>query len=329
MFLTLARQMTNCNISVVIPAYNVDKYIGRAIASVLSQELPPQEILVVDDGSTDSTAEVVKNYPDVKYFYKPNGGAASARNIGIANAQGDWVAFLDADDEWLPNHLQAVTSIIKKNNLVWGCGGFQSENWPIAAATTQAIASRDGDVFQNYFTTATHRVPVITSGMVLRRDILLAAGPFDESMKTGEDLDLWFNIAHTHPAIGFAWPATVIYNRRSGSLTDLVGDTYAPLVKLLNRHLGLAKELGNDAMRRFDPMARELVRAVLRRAARKGNIDIVREIAAKHTDLIHGARDRMLKVCSGAPVVLQGYNWLITLLGACKGVFARLAGRSS
>jgi glycosyltransferase involved in cell wall biosynthesis len=329
MFVALAGKMTDCNISVIIPAYNVAELIGRAITSVLSQEFPPQEILVIDDGSTDSTAEVVKNYPGVKYVYKPNGGAASARNIGIANAQGDWVAFLDADDEWLPNHLQAVTSIIQNNNLVWGCGGFKSENWHITANTIQYIDSRSEGVFQNYFQASSQAVTFSTIGMVIRRDVLLAAGMFDESMKTGEDLDLWYNIAHTHPAIGFAWPPTVIYHRRPGSLTDLATDTSKLYLALLNRHMAKSQLLGQDAVLRFNPKAHDLVRSILRQAARDGDSELARSLIRQHSDMIYGVHDRLLKTCIPIPLALQAYRWLVFLFCSSRATLGQLLGHSS
>ncbi|MCK4960446.1 MAG: glycosyltransferase family 2 protein, partial [Planctomycetes bacterium] len=90
------------SVSVVIAAYNAEKYIQRAIDSVLAQSLPADEIIVVDDGSTDNTGDAVKHYGSkVRYIYQENAGPASARNTAIEAATGTWIAFLDADDEWL------------------------------------------------------------------------------------------------------------------------------------------------------------------------------------------------------------------------------------
>jgi glycosyltransferase involved in cell wall biosynthesis len=93
-------------ISVVIPVFNAAPYVAQAIDSVFSQTLPPDEIVVVDDGSTDATADVVRRYhPRVAYFYQPNQGPGAARNLGIRESKGDLLAFLDADDLWLPEKL--------------------------------------------------------------------------------------------------------------------------------------------------------------------------------------------------------------------------------
>src|SRR5690348_10269988 len=94
-------------VSVVIPAFNAAEYIGQAIDSVLAQTHQPIEIIVVDDGSTDQTAQIAAAYPaPVRVLRKPNGGPASARNMGIAAATGSWIALLDADDRWLANKLE-------------------------------------------------------------------------------------------------------------------------------------------------------------------------------------------------------------------------------
>ena len=100
-------------ISVVIPAYNAAAWIRRAVNSVLSQTRPADEIIVVDDGSTDGTGDIVRMYDGrVRLLQQANAGAAAARNTGILAATGDWIAFLDADDEWLPQKLQRQTEYL-------------------------------------------------------------------------------------------------------------------------------------------------------------------------------------------------------------------------
>ena len=86
------------NLSIIIPVYNAERYLAEAIESVLSQKNVDSEIIVIDDGSTDSTAEIVSRYPSVEYVYKSNGGAASARNLGVSLAHGNYIMYLDADD---------------------------------------------------------------------------------------------------------------------------------------------------------------------------------------------------------------------------------------
>ena len=94
-------------ISVIIPTFNRSKTIFRAIDSILKQTYKPYEIIVVDDGSTDGTKDLVINkYPSIKYFYQSNNGVSKARNKGVHESKGEWIAFLDSDDEWLPKKLQ-------------------------------------------------------------------------------------------------------------------------------------------------------------------------------------------------------------------------------
>src|ERR1700756_5676379 len=110
--------MTAPLITVLIDKYNYGRFIEEAIESVLSQDFPAEqmEILVVDDGSTDDTAERVRKYGQrVQYFYKPNGGQASAFNFGFAQARGEIIALLDADDYWLAGKLQRVAEEFQKN----------------------------------------------------------------------------------------------------------------------------------------------------------------------------------------------------------------------
>ena len=113
-------------ITVVIPAYNSEKYIARAIDSVLTQTHKPDEIIVVDDGSTDNTSEIARKYePSVKLIQQQNAGASVARNTGIEAATSEWIAFLDADDEWLPEKLKLQTEHLKRNpHLQWTTANF-------------------------------------------------------------------------------------------------------------------------------------------------------------------------------------------------------------
>ena len=108
-------------ISAVIPAYNAEKYITRAIDSVLGQTRPVDEIIIVDDGSTDNTAEAIKRYGDkIQYIYQENAGVSAARNTGIKAAATDWIAFLDADDEWLPERIQLQVELLKRIESILG-----------------------------------------------------------------------------------------------------------------------------------------------------------------------------------------------------------------
>ena len=105
-------------ISVIIPTYNRKHTLNRAIHSVLSQTSQPREIIAVDDGSTDGTKEwLAKMYPAIRYIHQSNSGVSAARNVGIKTAQGDWLAFLDSDDEWLPQKLERQVAAVAEAML--------------------------------------------------------------------------------------------------------------------------------------------------------------------------------------------------------------------
>ncbi|SKC54020.1 glycosyltransferase family A protein [Ohtaekwangia koreensis] len=109
-------------ISVILPAYNAGKYIGEALRSVIDQTIPIHEIIVIDDGSTDSTKDIVSGFP-VHYFYQANSGTAAALNAGIEQSSGDYLAFIDADDVWMPQRLYVQLQAFEKNpslDMVFG-----------------------------------------------------------------------------------------------------------------------------------------------------------------------------------------------------------------
>ena len=118
--------MQSMTISAVIPAYNCEKYISRSIDSVLNQTHPVDEIVVVDDGSTDDTAKAIGGYGDkVRYIHQQNAGVSASRNAGVEAARGDWIAFLDADDEWSPERIQSQVELLRDNShLVWVSGNY-------------------------------------------------------------------------------------------------------------------------------------------------------------------------------------------------------------
>ena len=206
----MASETNEYSISVVIPAYNAGKHIARAIDSVLAQTQPPCEIIVVDDGSTDDTAQVVASYrPKVTYIYQDNAGASVARNTGIQAAAGQWIAFLDADDEWLADKLKLQIEHLKRNpDLVWTTGNYincvcsknrQAPHFdPVKA--DKLISGRE--YWDNYFHALLNNLGGWTGTMLIRRDILIECGLFVPGRQRGEDIGMWWRIAYRKPKIG-------------------------------------------------------------------------------------------------------------------------------
>lgn len=219
------------SISVVIPAYNVAEFIGDALNSVKAQDIQDLQIIVVDDGSSDGTADrVAAEHPDVELIRKANGGAATARNRGITAARGDYLAFLDADDIWLPgklaaqwHHLQAHPDI----HLV--CTGF--ERWqqtasgrypPLEPLIAEAAAIPDTELDPDRSGWVYHQLlldcHVWTSTVMLRRVILEQIGTFDESLRLGQDYDFWLRAARVTPIHMLRRPMA-LYRQHPGSAT--------------------------------------------------------------------------------------------------------------
>ncbi|MBE3119755.1 MAG: glycosyltransferase family 2 protein, partial [Candidatus Atribacteria bacterium] len=185
--------------SVVIPAYNVEVFVARAIQSALDQTEKPADIIVVDDGSTDGTAAVVRSFGGiVRYCHQRNGGASAARNRGIREARGAFIALLDADDEWLPSHLAVAAQVFEKHpELAWYCAGNRVQYRDGRSRDRRAPPETliDNCYLRDYFAAAAQGTSFHTSTMVVRRGVFEEAGLFDPQFRVGEDLDMFFRIA--------------------------------------------------------------------------------------------------------------------------------------
>ena len=205
----------NCEmISVVIPTYNNAKSVVAAIQSVQAQDCPVAEIIVVDDGSEDNTREVLDVYIKaniIRYIHQNNSGVSSARNTGIKKSIGDWIAFLDADDEWLPGKLKQQISIIKNNDIVWCCGCIKTSIHDKSSDCPKKLHSRIINIFEGY----SMGLPFQTGAFLIRKEVILSVGLFKEDVKISEDRDLWWRIGMVHPNIGYVDTPIVYYNNDS------------------------------------------------------------------------------------------------------------------
>jgi glycosyltransferase involved in cell wall biosynthesis len=184
-------------ISVIIPTYNVARYVSCAVESALAQSYRPLEVIVVDDGSTDGTAEALKPFGrQIRNVYQPNQGPAVARNRGIREATGPWLAFLDADDRWLPHKLAVQADCLAANPNV---GLVHSNLFFWDEATGQRWQpDRERHLFAGHcYAQFFRRNGVNLSSVLLRRDCLDKAGVFDPRIDkpSTEDYDLWIRIA--------------------------------------------------------------------------------------------------------------------------------------
>lgn len=191
-------------ISVIIPTYNRKKFIVKAIESVCQQTLPPHEILVIDDGSTDDTGATLQQgeYADLLQYHKidHSGKPAIARNYGLRLATGNWVAFLDSDDLWEPRKLERQIELyagLNEEDQI-SCGLIDTFNLVIDAATGNVLSrltfvkqgrSIDRVLAGNYINK--------TSSVMIRRKVFDEVGVFDENLMIGEDSEMWLRIAKT------------------------------------------------------------------------------------------------------------------------------------
>ncbi|MDD5638815.1 MAG: glycosyltransferase [Candidatus Pacebacteria bacterium] len=182
-------------ISVIIPTYNRAHLLSRAIDSVLSQTFQDFELIIVDDGSTDNTKEIVEEYQKkderIKYLWEENsGGPAKPKNTGIKNSQGEFIAFLDSDDEWLPEKLEKQLKLFENSNNL----GFVSCNALIIDENNN-IKGEYQSPRNKSFINLLDGNKISNCGVIVKKNIFEELGIFDENLKFGEDWEMWLRIA--------------------------------------------------------------------------------------------------------------------------------------
>jgi len=184
-------------ISVIIPTFNRGHCLEESIRSVRDQNFPDFELIVVDDGSVDNTIEVVNQFPDIRFIrLDKNRGVSFARNCGLKQAQGDWIAFLDSDDLWKKGKLQAQVQWVNQHPNCYAV--YTDEIWVRNGVRVNQMKKHQkysGEIFQYCLPLCI----VSPSSVLLRTKMLNEVGGFDESMVVCEDYDLWLRIAKQYP----------------------------------------------------------------------------------------------------------------------------------
>ena len=214
-------------ISVVIPAYNAEQFIADALLSIKEQDYAPIEILVVDDGSCDNTADIVRQTaPKARLIQQKNAGASAARNTGMRHATGEYICFLDADDGWFPGKLRAQVDYLAEHLevgvvyhewLVWKPdtdGTFHSPAIPIVPPSGSIQAEHSGWLYCLLLLDSI----VHTSTVMLRRQVLNEIGYFDTALEIGEDYDYWIRVSRHYPIHKLSGTYS-FYRATPGSLT--------------------------------------------------------------------------------------------------------------
>lgn len=184
-------------VSVIIPTYNRVNLLHSAITSVLNQTFQDFEILVIDDGSQDNTQEVVGNFHDTRVHYirhKKNKGEAEARNTGIINSHAEYIAFLDDDDEWMPEKLRLQVDLFENSEPRVGCiyTGYLVVDTTKKKILRQRIPIKRGNIYHDIFVRNYIGIP---STVILKRECFQKVNLFDKNIAFGTDYDMWIRIA--------------------------------------------------------------------------------------------------------------------------------------
>ena len=207
-------------ISVIIPTYNRILFLKRSIDSVLEQSLKPYEVIIVDDGSSDGTSTMIKkNYPKINLICQENKGVSAARNIGIRASSGDWVCFLDSDDEWKKNKLNEQMLAIKKNTNYSFC--HSNEEWIKNGKKINQKKKHKkygGDIFKECL----DMCRISPSSVMINKSVFDDIGFFNEDLVVCEDYELWLRICAHYKVLFVDEPLIIKYGGHEGQLSNSI-----------------------------------------------------------------------------------------------------------
>ena len=310
-------------ISVVIPAYNAARTVGRAIDSVLAQTRAADEIIVVDDGSTDGTAEVVGGYGEkVQLIVQDNAGVSVARNRGIEAATGEWIAFLDSDDEWLPEKLEYQADHLARHpDLVWT---YTNLSWrkqdkvklhPAHSATFPPDLLVEPEVLNDYLLAYAAGFFASTITLLIRRDILDKAGLFVPGMKRAQDTDLWFRIAYQFPKVGCIPRPLAVYHLDTPGSSTKINDEIDFMVRLIDRHMVLSKQFSRQEA--FVPCVVVMLQTWIRGFLDQSRRSDARQLLNRFSTYLPGRFRREVRFRLVLPGVGDGVVGLVFRLKQC------------
>jgi glycosyltransferase involved in cell wall biosynthesis len=215
-------------VSVIIPVFNGERFLREAVESVLAQKYSPVEIIIVDDGSTDDTATVARSFPEtVRYLHQTNHGPAAARNRGIEQAQGDLIAFADADDLWPSHKLELqLPYLIRDSKIDIVLGRIQQ----VLLSETQAKEIGDPAFSVNL------------GSAVIRKSCFERVGLFDETMRYSEDVDWFMRAREGAAAIMTVDAVTLFYRQHEQNMTRGKSTSELNVLKALKKSLDRRRE---------------------------------------------------------------------------------------
>ena len=222
-------------VTVIIPTYNRYELLRRAIFSLLKQSYRVDEIIVVDDGSSDNTSNITQDFPQIKYFYQNNSGVSAARNLGIKKATNEWLAFLDSDDEWHKEKLAKQVVFHQTNATL--LMSYKAEKW-VRDGIEVKIPKKYRKIGEDIFSENLSYCNIAPSCVMLHRSLLDDVGLFDETLRVCEDYDLWLRVLCGH-RVGLVNEKLITkyagHDAQLGFAKDLDSVRMSVLQKLLKR----------------------------------------------------------------------------------------------
>jgi glycosyltransferase involved in cell wall biosynthesis len=206
-------------VSVIIPTYNRSEYLHQALESIFTQSVSPFEIIIVDDGSTDNTADIVRVFgPKVRYFRQDHKGVSAARNLGLEVAQGEIIAWLDADDLWEPNFLATLVPLLAADQRLDAayCGYVHIDTTGNILPQSSQVVVSPSELFSSLVDTNFIATPAI----IARKRCYEQVGNFDTSLGMCEDYDMWLRFATRFIVLGLPTPMVKIRVHENNTLKD-------------------------------------------------------------------------------------------------------------
>ena len=270
-------------VSVVIPAFNMERLIRRAVESVLAQDYPSIELIVVDDGSTDATVSVLNPYRDkLRLISQENRGVCCARNRGVLAATGGLVAFLDADDYWLPGKLSPQVALLDRDPSIGfvSCDAILEDEAGDRIGEWRFTGTRENllrDIFTRHAA-----VPGSNSAVVVRKELFSVVGLFDPFLTHVEDIDMWMQLASVTKFDWIPEPRAVVM-RREGSVSSHYGNMkeHARRVMQKNRRLLPRQDRGRFWRAAYSAMLTDYAKWSYREGKTPEAIALLLEAAAR------------------------------------------------
>ena len=260
------------SVSVIIPTYNRWQVLQRAIDSVLAQSTAADEIIVVDDGSTDNTRDLLLGtYGEhIRVVSQPNKGVSAARNAGLKISSGDWIALLDSDDEWLPDKLRLQIQVLEQDRSCVLC--HTDEIWVrngIRVNPMNKHKKSGGDIFDQCLPLCA----ISPSSVLIKKEIFDTVGMFDESLPACEDYDLWLRICATHPVHYLDKKLLIKYGGHEDQLSRMHWGMDRFRIKALHQLL-MKSELSPHQYQLTSEMLERKILILLKGAVKHGNREL-------------------------------------------------------